>query len=78
MWKGSAKPQELGTYDHHGYHWTMSWDDPPSMVTPRYDGGELLVKVPGLCRGANAKWPLAYLLAVAVQHGWKNKKTQSS
>ncbi|CAK9052491.1 Uncharacterized protein SCF082_LOCUS28705 [Durusdinium trenchii] len=22
----------------------------------KYDGGELLVKVPGLCRGANAKW----------------------
>ena len=50
-------------------HITMSWDDPPSMVTPRYDGGELLVKVPGLCRGANAKWPLAYLLAGAVQNG---------
>lgn len=31
----------------------------------KYDGGELLVKVPGLCRGANAKWWCVFAFRIA-------------
>jgi len=31
----------------------------------KYDGGELLVKVPGLCRGANAKWWSIFAFRIA-------------
>eukprot|EP00930_Biecheleria_cincta_P102285 TRINITY_DN9397_c0_g2_i1.p1 TRINITY_DN9397_c0_g2~~TRINITY_DN9397_c0_g2_i1.p1 ORF type:complete len:1849 (+),score=364.06 TRINITY_DN9397_c0_g2_i1:468-5549(+) len=31
----------------------------------KYDGGELMVKVPGLCRGVNTKWWIVFMFRIA-------------